>query len=135
MQMGWKVTTMLAQPLGLLQTADVIGYRDTAAGLKKVYSNPLRLPELLEETFARSPMMAERMRSFDREIRDMTKKLMPSSGLFGWVDKIRDSAFLPIGVIQVGVDLPTWWADISGACGNFTAMRRGRRNMLTVSSA
>jgi len=126
MQMGWKVTTMLAQPLGLLQTADVIGYRDTAAGLKKVfgthnvrqllgygvkkvYSNPLRLPELLEETFARSPMMAERMRSFDREIRDMTKKLMPSSGLFGWVDKIRDSAFLPIGVIQMGVDLPTWW--------------------------
>ena len=109
MQMGWKVTTMLAQPLGLLQTADVIGYRDTAAGLKKVYSNPLRLPELLDETFARSPMMAERMRSFDREIRDMTKKLMPSSGLFGWVDKIRDSAFLPIGVIQMGVDLPTWW--------------------------
>lgn len=109
MQMGWKVTTMLAQPLGLFQTAEMLGYGYTAAGVKKVYANPLRLPDLLEETFARSPMMADRIRSFDREVRDMTKKLMPSSGLFGWVDKVRDSAFVPIGVIQMGVDLPTWW--------------------------
>lgn len=126
MQMGWKITTMLAQALGITQTAEVLGYRDTAAGVKKVfgthnvrqllgygvkkvYSNPLRLPEILEETFARSPMMADRIRSYDREIRDMTKKLMPSSGLFGWVDKVRDSAFIPMGVFQMGVDLPTWW--------------------------
>lgn len=109
MQMGWKITTMLAQPLGITQTAEVLGYKDTAAGMKKVYADPLRLPDLLEETFARSPMMADRIRSYDREIRDMTKKLMPSSGLFGWVDKIRDSAFIPMGVFQMGVDLPTWW--------------------------
>lgn len=126
MQMGWKITTMLAQPLGITQTAEVLGYKDTVAGvkkvydsrfiqqilgygLKKVYADPLRLPDLLEETFARSPMMADRIRSYDREIRDMTKKLMPSSGLFGWVDKIRDSAFIPMGVFQMGVDLPTWW--------------------------
>ena len=109
MQMGWKITTMLAQPLGITQTAEVLGYKDTAAGMKKVYADPLHLPDLLEETFARSPMMADRIRSYDREIRDMTKKLMPSSGLFGWVDKIRDSAFIPMGVFQMGVDLPTWW--------------------------
>lgn len=109
MQMGWKITTMLAQPLGITQTAEVLGYKDTVAGVKKVYAEPLRLPDLLEETFARSPMMADRIRSYDREIRDMTKKLMPSSGLFGWVDKIRDSAFIPMGVFQMGVDLPTWW--------------------------
>ncbi len=109
MQMGWKITTMLAQPLGITQTAEVLGYKDTAAGMKKVYADPLHLPDLLEETFARSPMMADRIRSYDREIRDMTKKLMPSLGLFGWVDKIRDSAFIPMGVFQMGVDLPTWW--------------------------
>lgn len=109
MQMGWKITTMLAQPLGITQTAEVLGYKDTAAGMKKVYADPLHLPDLLEETFARSPMMADRIRSYDREIRDMTKKLMPSLGVFGWVDKIRDSAFIPMGVFQMGVDLPTWW--------------------------
>lgn len=109
MQMGWKITTMLVQPLGITQTAEVLGYKDTAAGMKKVYADPLHLPDLLEETFARSPMMADRIRSYDREIRDMTKKLMPSLGVFGWVDKIRDSAFIPMGVFQMGVDLPTWW--------------------------
>lgn len=109
MQMGWKFTTMFTQPLGYTQTVEVLGYKWAGYGLKRVYGNMLKLPALIEETFARSPMMANRIKSFDREVRDITKRLTATTGLFGWVDKVRDSAFVPMGVFQMGVDLPTWW--------------------------
>lgn len=109
MQMGYKITTMLAQPLGYTQSIEVLGYKWAARGAKRVYANPLALPELLEETFARSSFMANRIRSFDREIRDITKQLKPGMGRFAWLDKIKENAFVPMGVFQMGVDLPTWW--------------------------
>lgn len=109
MQMGYKVTTILAQPLGITQTAELLGYKWTGVGLKHVYRNPMRLPELLEETFSRSPMMANRIRSFDREVRDIAKQLTPGMDRFAWVQTVRDKAFVPMGMVQMGVDLPTWW--------------------------
>jgi hypothetical protein len=85
MQMGYKVTTILTQPLGFTQSIELLGYYYAAEGLKRVYANPLRMPELLEETFARSSFMANRIKSFDREVRDITKQLKPGMGRFGWV--------------------------------------------------
>ena len=109
MQMGYKVTTMLTQPLGFTQSIEVLGYKDAAAGVRRVYGNPLKLPELLEETFARSPFMANRIRNFDREVRDFAKQLKPGMGRFAWVEKVKDNAFVPMGLFQMSVDLPTWW--------------------------
>lgn len=109
MQMGYKMTTMLTQPLGISQSAELLGYRYTGSGLKHVFANPLKLPALLEETFARSPMMANRIKSFDREVRDITKQLKPGMDRFGWVQKLKENAFVPMGIMQMGVDLPTWW--------------------------
>lgn len=109
MQMGFKFTTMFTQPLGYTQTVEMLGYRWAGYGLKRVYGNPLRLPELLEETFARSPMMANRIKSFDRDVRDIVKQLRPSLGRFGWLEKVKEKAFTPMGMFQMGVDLPTWW--------------------------
>lgn len=109
MQMGFKVTTILAQPMGITQTAEMLGYKWTGVGLKRVYGNIRRLPELLRETYARSPFMANRMQSFDREVRDITKRLQPGLGRFGWLQVLKDKAFIPMGWVQMGVDLPTWW--------------------------
>lgn len=109
MQMGFKATTILAQPLGITQTAELLGYKWTGVGLKRVYRNPMRLPELLEETFSRSPMMANRIKSFDREVRDIAKQLTPGMDRFAWMQTVRDKAFVPMGMVQMGVDLPTWW--------------------------
>lgn len=109
MQMGWKFTTMFMQPLGYTQSVEMLGYRWAGAGLKRVYGNPLRLPALMEETFARSPMMANRIKSFDREVRDIAKQLKPGLGRFAWLDKLKETAFTPMGLFQMGVDLPTWW--------------------------
>lgn len=109
MQMGYKATTILAQPLGITQTAELLGYRWTGVGLKHVYRNPMRLPKLLRETYARSPFMANRIKSFDREVRDIAKQLTPGMDRFAWVQTVRDKAFVPMGMVQMGVDLPTWW--------------------------
>ncbi len=52
MQMGYKATTMLMQPLGITQTMDAIGYRWTAVGLAKVYGKLGNFSEMLQETYA-----------------------------------------------------------------------------------
>ena len=106
--MGFKATTILTQPVGITQTIDVIGAKWTAAGLLRVYKNPFRLKSLWEETVARSPFMATRIESYDREIRDMAKSLQVGTVL-NWVNIIRQKAFVPMGIVQLGVDLPTWW--------------------------
>ena len=106
--MGFKATTILTQPVGITQTIDVIGAKWTAAGLLRVYKNPFRLKSLWEETVARSPFMATRIESYDREIRDMAKSLQVGTVL-NWVNIIKQKAFVPMGIVQLGVDLPTWW--------------------------
>ena len=118
MQMGYKVTTMLAQPMGITQTMELIGYKWTVIGLKEVYKNPMRLPDLVKETFARSSFMAGRLQSFDRDVRDITKSLN-RGGYFSWVQTLRDKAFLPMGFMQMGVDLPSWWGAYSKGLQDF----------------
>lgn len=118
MQMGYKVTAMLAQPMGITQTMELIGYKWTVIGLKEVYKNPMRLPDLVKETFARSSFMAGRLQSFDRDVRDITKSLN-RGGYFGWVQTLRDKAFLPMGFMQMGVDLPSWWGAYSKGLQDF----------------
>ncbi len=118
MQMGYKVTTMLAQPMGITQTMELIGYKWTVIGLKEVYKNPMRLPDFVKETFARSSFMAGRLQSFDRDVRDITKSLN-RGGYFSWVQTLRDKAFLPMGFMQMGVDLPSWWGAYSKGLQDF----------------
>lgn len=109
MQMGFKATTILMQPIGITQTMDVIGYGWTMRGLATVYKNPFKIGELYEETCRRSKFMENRISSFDREIRDITAQIKPSMGRFGWLQVLKDKAFVPMGMVQMGVDMPTWW--------------------------
>ena len=108
MTMGFKATTILTQPVGITQTIDVIGAKWTMAGLLKVFGNPFRLRKLWEETVARSAFMATRVESYDREIRDMAKSLQVGT-VRNWVNILKQKAFVPMGIVQLGVDLPTWW--------------------------
>lgn len=108
MQMGFKATTIFSQISGLTQTMDVLGTRYTCEGLKLVYSHPFGLADLYRKTCEVSPFMATRLQSFDRDVRDMTKVLQ-TSRIRGWVQKVQEKAFTPMGILQMGVDLPTWW--------------------------
>ena len=109
MAMGYKITTMIVQPLGFAQTISYLGYKYSGAGVKTVLGQLNDIPKLWEQTKAMSEFMANRISSYDREIRDMSKKLKPNASYFEVVDTFRKHAFTPMGIFQLAVDLPTWW--------------------------
>lgn len=110
MAMGFKATTGLTQVVGYTQSIHQLKGWDkkyAATGLATVYRNPRRLPQLLRETYAKSSFMEGRMKSFDRDIREASKKLTGGDAI---KNRVNEFAFTHIGVMQMGVDLPTWWA-------------------------
>ena len=106
MNMGLKVTTMVTQPLGILQTVDLLGAEYTAVGLKHVYGNSLKIHKVYDQITEKSAFMANRIKSFDRDVRESMKGLTTVDTLRRQVDEF---AFKGIGYMQLGVDLPTWW--------------------------
>lgn len=124
MSMGFKATTGVTQFVGYTSTIDQLKGWDkkyAAVGLATTYRNPSELPTLLRETFERSKFMAGRINSFDRDIRDATRRIGSNSveskrlaKALGYADiaadKVAEFAFTHIGVAQMSVDLPTWWA-------------------------
>lgn len=103
--MGWKLSTAFAQPLGFLTSAHVIGTAWAARGLKAFYGTPAKMTKARAFVFERSPMMSMRMESFDRDVRDQLRKL---EGKEGKLDPVRRTAFYFTGLMDMGVALPTW---------------------------
>lgn len=104
--MGYKATTMAVQATGILSTVTEIGPKWTAVGVKRTYANPLRA---YREATALSPMMANRIRNMEREVSEQMKRLAVGDGFAGLHAKLKRNAFTPMGIVQMGVDLPTWW--------------------------
>lgn len=103
--MGWKLSTAFAQPLGFLTSAHYLGTAWAARGLKEFYGTPAKMAKARAFVFERSPMMQTRMESFDRDVRDQLRKL---EGKDGKLDPIRLTAFYFTGLMDMGVALPTW---------------------------
>ena len=106
MQMGLKFTTMITQPLGIFQTLDVIGPKWSTVGLKHVYGNSLRIHKVYDEITTKSTFMNNRIKSFDREVRDAMKGLTAADS---FMRGVQEFSFKGIGYMQLGVDMPTWW--------------------------
>lgn len=111
--MGLKATTAFTQVAGIVQTVDVLGAQYTGRGVAHVLTRGLKGPrqaqQFLAETRAKSPFMAGRLESFDRDLRDTTKRLSQST-LGNWVGTMQEWAFKPMAYVQFwSVDLPTWW--------------------------
>lgn len=123
MAMGYKFTTMLAQPFGMTQSIELIGSHNMMKGLNMAFGKGAK------ETIAMSawvksvsPFMEQRIKSFDREVADATidfsrKSLTPDTlvseltskaGLSSVEQWVKKNAFVPMGMVQYGVDLPTW---------------------------
>ena len=113
--MGLKLTTILAQLTGLLSSVAEIGPRWVLSGIVNTYAfrNPFRV---YRETAALSEVMANRMRSVDRDLYEMSTGLMergssnrildPFVRFKNWQER---NAFLPMGFVQMAfADLPTW---------------------------
>lgn len=103
--MGWKLSTAFAQPLGFLTSTHYLGTAWAARGLKEFYGTPAKMAKARAFVFERSPMMQTRMESFDRDVRDQLRKL---EGKDGKLDPIRRTAFYFTGLMDMGVALPTW---------------------------
>ena len=123
MAMGYKFTTMLSQPFGITQSIEAIGYTYTMQGINMAYGKGIRATmETAKWVKEASPMMAQRINSFDRDVADATsdfarQNLTPDSlmstltskvGLRKFEQWFKKNAFVPMGVVQYGVDLPTW---------------------------
>lgn len=113
--MGLKLTTILAQLTGLLSSVAEIGPRWVLSGIVNTYAvrNPF---QVYRETAALSEVMANRMRSVDRDLYEMSTGLMergssnrildPFVRFKNWQER---NAFLPMGFVQMAfADLPTW---------------------------
>ena len=123
MAMGYKFTTMLAQPFGITQSIEALGYTYTMQGINMAYGKGVRATmETAKWVKEVSPMMAQRIKSFDRDVADATanfsrQSLTPDNLMSSLTSKaglrkaeqwFKEHAFVPMGVVQFGVDLPTW---------------------------
>ncbi len=114
MAMGFNVGTSLLQASGLLVSISRIGLKYMARGLRETYQgtmhvNPFeagrRLMASYQEVAAKSPFMATRLKSWQREVKDASRMMTNGRGIRGW---LQEHAFDLISIAQLGVDLPTW---------------------------
>ncbi|MEW8186631.1 MAG: hypothetical protein AB2794_16705, partial [Candidatus Thiodiazotropha endolucinida] len=99
--MGWKFSTAIVQPLGYLNTVEMLGEKWSMIGLRRFYSNPKKNLDLV---FKKSTMMRNRSKTFDRDVRDAINKIKGNS----WKDKMEKTFFSHIGFFDLSVSLPTW---------------------------
>lgn len=102
--MGWKFTTAIVQPLGYLQSVELLGAKYSLIGLSRFYGNPAKSWNVIQEVFSKSTMMANRSKTFDRDVRDAIKRIKGDT----YADKLQRSLFSHIGFMDYSVSIPTW---------------------------
>lgn len=102
--MGWKFTTAIVQPLGYLQSVDQIGAKWAWKGLRDFYGRPDKMAKQVDFVFKRSEAMKNRQRNFDRDVRDYARRLERE----GKMDGVRESFFWMTGMLDMSVSVPTW---------------------------
>ncbi|BES72157.1 hypothetical protein RE428_31750 [Marinobacter nanhaiticus D15-8W] len=102
--MGWKFTTAIVQPLGYLQSVDQIGAKYAWKGLRDFFGSPTKMKKQVDFVFERSEAMKNRQRTFDRDVRDYARKLERE----GKMDQVRQSFFWMTGMLDMSVSVPTW---------------------------
>ena len=123
--MALKGTTTLFQPLGYLISAKELGYGWALNGLKTVFArSPGGVRELYNQVTEKSVFMNERLSTNDREINDTLVRLNKSKGALR--EKLVSKMFLPIGVMDMVISLPTWMGAynkaISGSVENIASL-------------
>lgn len=113
--LGWKMTTALTQVMGLSISAKELGPLYTMLGAGKVFSRPDKLRHNYEFMTTRSEFMRDRMSNYDRDVRDMAKRLNVAGGKAGplsvvdtYTSGLRNSWFALIGLGDMLVSMPTW---------------------------
>lgn len=120
--MGWKVTTGLAQFLSYTNTIKEVGPKYAMSGLNQVYGKPWKFKSSWDFVTSRSEFMKDRIESYDRDVHDALKRINiaggkpgPLSVLQAYSTPVRDSFFMFVGLMDMGASLPTWMGAYSKA--------------------
>ena len=100
--MGLKVTTAIVQPIGYLQSVEMLGANYARRGLTAFFANPAKLAALVKE---QSVAIRTRQQSFDRDVRDQTKRMLKK----GPLARAQESFFFFTGLMDMSVAIPTWY--------------------------
>jgi hypothetical protein len=103
--LGFRLTTMMSQPIGLFDSSEAIGAKWVAAGLAEAYGSPARWKAARDFAFSRSGEMRNRMNETERDVRDAMRELL---GKTGWVADSKRFAYYGIAMLDMAVALPTW---------------------------
>ena len=101
--MGLKLTTAIVQPLGYLQSVEVIGEKWAWRGLSQFFAAPRQMKQRIDFVLERSTMMRNRQKTFDRDVRDQLRKIKK-----GRLYEVQQSYFALIGLLDMAVSVPTW---------------------------
>ncbi|MCU7839664.1 MAG: hypothetical protein KZQ94_09825 [Candidatus Thiodiazotropha sp. (ex Troendleina suluensis)] len=103
---GLNFGTILMQPLGLLQTMPVIGYRNTLKGLVALSAHPVKV---IREVQALSSFMYNRGKTFNKDIYDTIRTLHGDPNKPSFIPPVvRKSYFAGIVFVQRYVDTVSW---------------------------
>lgn len=115
-KLAFKVSTALLQVTGIAQSIVVVGRKDFAAGYMDMFRRPLWGPNsMTTEVIAKSPFMAERQTTFQKDIYDLIGDTRSGPSMGGVGAFMRETmiplAFWMMQKVQFyAVDLPTWLA-------------------------
>lgn len=112
-RLALNLVTVALQPTGIAQSFVVVGKADMARGIVKFASNPSRWAN---DITAASPFMAERQKTFQRDIHNIIGNLDTSSMTGGRWQKLQRDYIVPLSFYLMQkvqfytVDAPTWIA-------------------------
>jgi hypothetical protein len=110
MKLAFNFKTVALQVTGLAQSAAVIGKRNLLRGMLEYRKRPL---ELAAEVVAKSPFMAQRQTTFQKDINDFVSDVEMRTPIASrWLkgrDATAKAGFAPMTKVQFySVDMPTW---------------------------
>lgn len=109
--MGFKLTTAIQQPLGMTQTFAKIGLKHSVKEAMAYWSNPVKWKSTADEVFEKSSMMRNRIKSYDREVNDVLRQAEKrSSGAGKAINEVEKYAYSHIAMLDLAVSIPTWKA-------------------------
>ncbi len=106
--MGYKVTTALVQPLGATMVVPELGMVRTAAALGNFYKDFMTdnkaAWDLVDLVMDKSEFMSERAQTFDRDVNDTIREMKKSSVL----DPVHKYAFHMASLADLSITVPLW---------------------------
>lgn len=108
--MGWKITTALVQPLGIVGAIPRLGAGRIARQIARLYGRPDKLPSAFQFALDRSAMMRHLTQTFDRDVKDSLASVRGRAEGDPVPAKTRQTFFWMTSTLQMGVSVTVWTA-------------------------